>query len=300
MNSDTSVVPVASLNAVKECALLTYEIDQMSLYLFDQAHARLEATRDNALDKRDFAAYGPLRPKGSFDRDACDEFMEWAAQHAAGCAQLRLAGSDLLRPTKLFVSSQEISRAMQAYAAADFPLEGFTHTDDEWLKANSLHSLRELINSSQRGRGVESLPFWTTLAFLLHDSGHWSLLVYERRHDRATLAESTLVHHDSLAPMHEEYAMCVVQMLQSSGIIRPDIEPVRIDSEARQQGGWQCGYASAARLMERVGKLNDSANAIISTPERMQRFLGNLVDLSVGARTCSQLRERYSRIYVTK
>jgi len=305
--------PFTSRRVLYDLARARADERRDTLALSERALTRLCTARDTVADRRDFSAWGSLAPSSVPQRDASDELVEWAAEHLAGFARARELGSTVTRPSRVFVSSQHTSRSLKRYAEHRAPTApGYDLQLTPWCDDDSLAALQRIARR-HGDRGLEAVPHWRHLAFVLHDAHHWSLLLYSRSCDDATLEQSRLLHYDSVAGSpHAHNALLLTQLLKTLGLVRPDVRASRFAGTSLQNGGWQCGYAVMARLVERAGgstarRLPSAlraphfrANSVLDSESVMRDFLAHAVQRAELAAEMGRVYKRLDRIYVER
>jgi hypothetical protein len=285
---------------LRRLACEAYELDRDSSILDKQNVDVLNNSLTHCDDQRSFAAYGPLaKPIG--DREARDTAIEWFAHTIAHFAPLRYLGSALFTPTCVYFEPTLLATAIDNYVAQGCPEDGYqVPSFNDFNRIDSIARLHEDLGLGGvvRGPGLESIAGWFRLAFILHSSSHWSVVIYMR----SPGSRSMLIHYDSLPGLHAERALQLAAMLRAAGLIDPQQQLSRT-TQAVQPGTWQCGYAVMARLYEEAkGHVNFSADAVIEnrTGSEMRDFLRFIKHRNEQATTLSVLAFRWKRIHQAK
>lgn len=270
---------VAAKSEVCALALQFYkdEIEHRQLDESDLERLTRAANRPaTAIDK---SGWGALQPE-SDKVDATCGIIDWATESVAGFWKFRHIRNELTKPKWLFVGSQYISYILDGYRKAGCP-ERYSIPENGYLKIDGLGDFC----ANEPGKRLVDMPHWEQIAFLLHGSNHWSVLVYMRSFNR-------LVHWDSLAGVHEDLMWEMCDFLHATGLVDRAVQPGVPDPQAKQKGGWQCGYAVIARL---IGCRLTEFDANLVIEHKLPLFLHYLLLQNDGAKKKQLLLRRWNR-----
>jgi hypothetical protein len=298
MSLDLKCSTNISKSSLRLYAVKAYEDDRDSSRLDACDVKLLENAILHADNNTSYEGYGPLaKPTG--ERMANNSMIEWFAHTVAHFAPIRYLGSNLFAPTCLFVDATMVQISIDHFLAAGSPSSGYqipTFNGFNEVDSFSRLHLQLGLGGVVGGPGLESIPGWYRIAFLIHDSNHWSVVVYIR-----SKSGDYLVHYDSITSFHAERAMQLAAMLRAAGLIKRDLQLTRT-AQANQKGSWNCGYCVMARLYEQsLGSNKFSADKVIDNENSdLRDFLRFIKLKNALAATLGVLSFRWNRIFQQK
>jgi hypothetical protein len=195
--------------------------------------------------------------------------------------------ADLYLPTQtsnLVIHSWATSPAITKYRREKEPENGFVAPSAP--AKLSLHALRQALDE----RGAETLadvPGLNVTSFVINfEEHHWALLVYDK-------SENVLTSYDSLADYAQNDAICLARLLLSMRLVPTDTRTFKLRMPVRQQGAWECGWATIVMATHAAGALGGESPApIIQNPKLLRQFVARMAFLSEQNRSAEKFIDR--------